>query len=75
MMLELGVSRPVEVVLMGLGLSRSTAVSVSPRLGEELRPAATEVLVWLRDNDLGALDLPRAARREIEALLAGHPAV
>jgi hypothetical protein len=74
MMLELGVSRPVEVVLMGLGLSRTTAVSVSPRLGGELRPVATEVLAWLRGNDLGALDLPRAARREIEALLAGHRA-
>lgn len=74
MMLELGVSRPVEVVLMGLGLSRTTAVGVSPHLGDELRPAATEILAWLRGNDLGALDLPRAARREIEEVLAGHPA-
>ena len=73
MMLELGVSRPIEVVLMGLGISRTTALSLSPHLGDDLRPAATEVLAWLRGNDLGALNLPRAARREIEEVLTGHP--
>ena len=74
MMLELGVSRPVEVVLMGLGLSRTTAVSVSRHLSDDMQPDATEVLAWLRGNDLAALDMPRAARREIEELLAAPSA-
>jgi hypothetical protein len=69
MMLELGVSRPTEVSLMALGLSRTTTIAISELIiDDDLEPAGA--LAWLRQQDLEALALPALVRREIQVRLA-----
>lgn len=69
MMLELGVSRPTEVSLMALGLSRTTTIAVSELIiDDDLEPA--DALAWLHEQDLESLALPLLVRREIQARLA-----
>ena len=69
MMLELGVSRPTEVSLMALGLSRTTTIAVSELIiDDDLEPA--DALAWLRQQDLETLALPVLVRREIQVRLA-----
>ncbi|WP_207558583.1 hypothetical protein, partial [Mycobacteroides abscessus] len=69
MMLELGVSRPTEVSLMALGLSRTTTIAVSELIiDDDLEPA--DALAWLRQQDLEALALPVLVRREVQVRLA-----
>ncbi|WP_145926815.1 DEAD/DEAH box helicase [Amycolatopsis orientalis] len=69
MMLELGVSRVTELSLMTIGLSRTSAVGVSEYISaDDLQP--DQCLEWLRDAELGALDLPVLVRREIDEVLA-----
>ncbi len=69
MMLELGVSRPTEVSLMALGLSRTTTIAVSELIIEDdLKPA--DALDWLRQQDVESLALPALARRELQVKLA-----
>jgi hypothetical protein len=65
LMLELGVSRPTEVSLMSLGLSRTSAIALSEFIIDDaLTPA--QCLQWLGARDLETLDLPVLVRREIE---------
>lgn len=69
MMLEMGVSRPTELSMMTLGLSRSSAVALEPNVFDDTldREGALE---WLRNADLGDYDLPALVVAEIEAVLA-----
>jgi hypothetical protein len=69
MMLEMGVSRPTELSMMTLGLSRSSAVALEPNVFDDDldREGA---LAWLRGADLGDYDLPGLVVAEIEAVLA-----
>ncbi len=69
MMLEMGVSRPTELSMMTLGLSRSSAVALEPNVLDDTldREGALE---WLRNADLGDYDLPALVVTEIEAVLA-----
>ena len=65
MMLELGVSRVTELSLMTIGLSRTSAVSLSEYISDDdLDPG--QCVEWLTGAELGALDLPVLVRREIE---------
>jgi hypothetical protein len=68
MMLEMGVSRPTELSMMTLGLSRSSAVALEPNVLDDAldREGALE---WLRKADLGDYDLPALVVAEIEAVL------
>lgn len=69
MMLELGVSRPTEVSLMALGLSRTTTIAVSELIiDDDFKPA--DALAWLRHQDLESLALPALVRREVQVRLA-----
>jgi hypothetical protein len=71
MMLEMGVSRPTELSMMTLGLSRSSAVALEPNVFDDDldREGALD---WLRNADLGDYDLPALVVAEIEAVLARH---
>lgn len=58
LMLELGVSRETDASLMSIGLSRTSAIAIGELIvSDTLTPA--EVFVWLQDQDLESLDLPR----------------
>lgn len=68
MMLELGVSRPSQVALMSLGLSRTATLAVSSYIGtDDLSPP--EALAWLRATDFSSVNIPKALQREIANLL------
>ena len=74
MMLELGVPRVTDMGLINAGLSRATAMSVSPFIADpDLDSEAC--LAWLRGRSVDTLDLPAFALREITALLEAHHAV
>lgn len=69
MMLELGVSRPTEVSLMSLGLSRTATIHVSEFIAEDdLSPAAA--VDWLGSQDLSSLGIPAMIVREVESVVA-----
>lgn len=68
MMLEMGVSRPSELTMMTLGLSRSSAIA----LEESVVPDALtrdECIQWLAEQNLDALEVPNLVREEISRLL------
>lgn len=67
MMLELGVSRPSQVALMSLGLSRTATLAISHLIGTE-EWTTHEALAWLRGTNFSAVDVPVALRREIEGI-------
>ena len=66
MLLELGVSQPTQMVLLSLGLSRTTAIAVTEYLlGENL--TREQCVSWLASADLDTLPLPRLVRNELLA--------
>lgn len=67
LMLELGVSRPTEVSLMSLGLSRTSAIALSEFIIDDVLTPA-QCLEWIRARDLETIDLPMLVRREIELI-------
>lgn len=68
LMLELGVSRPTDVALIGLGLSRTTAIALSKYLFED-ELDRREALAWLREAPLDQFELATLAREEIQEIL------
>jgi hypothetical protein len=69
MMLELGVSRPSQVTLMSLGLSRTATIAISGLIGpDEWSPELA--MTWLRSTNFGAVDIPVVLKREISSLIA-----
>ena len=70
MMLELGVSRPSQVVLMSMGLSRTATLAISSFIGPD-EWTTQEARAWLRAMNFGSLDIPAALRREIESIAEG----
>lgn len=68
MMLELGVSRPSEVVLMSLGLSRTVTVFLSEFIGVDEWTRA-EALEWLAAQNFEGLGVPVVLQREIRGVL------
>jgi len=67
MMLELGVSRPSQVALMSLGLSRTATLAISNLIGPD-EWTTKEALAWLRSTNFAAVDIPSALRKEIERI-------
>jgi hypothetical protein len=64
MLLELGVSQPTQMRLLGLGLSRTTAIAVTEfMLGENL--SRLECVAWLQRTDFESLPLPKLVRKEL----------
>ena len=68
MMLELGVSRGSEVVLMSLGLSRTATVALSGFIGID-EWTRTEALEWLGAQNFDGLGVPVLLQREINGVL------
>lgn len=69
MLLELGVSRPSEVVLMSLGLSRTATVAIAAYVTSD-NWTSEECLEWLRGQNIEGLDIPVLVQQEIIQLLA-----
>lgn len=67
MMLELGVSRPSQVALMSLGLSRTATLAISTFIGPD-EWTTQEALSWLRSTNFAAVNLPTALRKEIQGI-------
>lgn len=68
MMLELGVSRASEVVLMSLGLSRTVTVALSDFIGVD-EWTRNEALEWLAAQNFDGLGVPVLLQREISDVL------
>ncbi len=69
--LEFGVSKQTQVSLMGLGLSRNTAILLDEYISNEsLSPA--ECLKWLRNAALDSYNLNEINIREIKKILDQH---
>lgn len=68
MMLELGVPRLTDMGLINAGLSRATAMAVSPFIAAPDLSSA-DCLDWLRQRDVETLGLPAFALREVQDLL------
>lgn len=71
-MLEFGVAQQTQVSLIGLGLSRTSAVMIGDLItADDLTEEGA--LSWLRENPWSETDLPALVKGEIEAVLAQHP--
>ena len=71
MPLEFGVSKQTQVSLMGLGLSRNTAILLDDYISNEnLSP--TECIKWLRNAALDSYNLNEINIREIKKILEQH---
>lgn len=68
MMLELGVSKPTDVSLMSLGLSRTATIQVSEFIASGDMTTAS-VLAWLSEQDLSSLGLPAMIVREVNEVV------
>ncbi|MCW4352881.1 DEAD/DEAH box helicase [Hoyosella sp. YIM 151337] len=69
MLLELGVSRPSEVVLMSLGMSRTATIALSQYVTVD-NWTSTECLEWLTHQNIEGMDIPVLIQREILDLIA-----
>lgn len=72
MMLELGVSRPSQVVLMSLGLSRTATLAISSLIRRD-DWTTQEALEWLRATNFASIDIPVALRKEISSIAGQEP--
>lgn len=70
-MLELGVSRQSQVVLMSLGLSRTSTIEVSSFVLPDVW-SAEECLEWLGSQNLSGMNLPVLVQKEIQGLLDSY---
>lgn len=68
MMLEVGVARTTEMSLIGLGLSRTSAIVLSEYIVQDDLDA-DGCLSWLRSTDLSLLDIPAPFLREVTDVL------
>lgn len=68
MMLELGVSRASEVVLMSMGLSRTATVAIAEHIGVDSW-SRSEAVDWLARQNLDGLGIPVLVQKEIAAVL------
>ncbi|MBW8038655.1 MAG: DEAD/DEAH box helicase [Planctomycetes bacterium] len=68
-LLELGVSQTTQLSLIGLGLSRSSAIAISELIADDSLNES-ECLQWLRQNDWMTQDMPELIKREVANSLA-----
>lgn len=74
-LLELGVNQQTQIALMGLGLSRTSAITISERItADEL--TELQALRWLADNEelWRNFSVPALVKKEIERVLEQHKA-
>jgi hypothetical protein len=72
-LLEFGVSQQTQIPLIGLGLSRTSAISLSEMIAPDALTQA-EAVRWLSDNGRlwRASDLPALVKMEVESVFASH---
>jgi hypothetical protein len=68
-LLEFGVSQKTQLSLIGLGLSRSSAITLSEFITADSLDES-ECLQWLNENDWMTKDMPVLIKREVANLLA-----
>lgn len=68
LLLEFGVSQTTQLSLMGLGLSRSSAIAISELIVEDNFNEA-ECIEWLQRNDWMTEDMAEIVRREVSTLI------
>jgi hypothetical protein len=67
-LLEFGVPGGTQLSLMGLGLSRTSALALAEFIASD-QLSEQECIVWLRENDWQLLNLPTLVKRDIAAAL------
>ena len=67
--LEFGVATQTLLSLIGIGLSRTSAVAINDFLGSDVLTEG-DVLRWLRTRRWETLDIPAVVRREVNDLLS-----
>ena len=68
-LLEFGVSQTTQLSLIGLGLSRSSAIAISEFIADDSFDEL-KCLQWLRENDWMTQDMPELIKREVKVLFA-----
>lgn len=68
MLLELGVSRPSEVVLMSLGLSRTATITIGAYVTTDSW-TSEECITWLQEQNIQGMDIPILVQQEIMTLV------
>lgn len=69
-LLEFGVSQKTQLSLMGIGLSRSSAITLSELIADDSM-AEEACLTWLHENDWMAHDMAALIKLEIRTVLEG----
>jgi hypothetical protein len=64
-LLEFGVPGGTQLSLMGLGLSRTSALSLAEFIASD-QLTEEQCILWLRENEWRSLNLPALVKREIE---------
>jgi hypothetical protein len=72
--LEFGVATKTLLSLIGLGLSRTSAVALNDYLGDDAL-SEDQIFLWLSRRTWLTLDLPAVVKREIDKLLASRLAL
>ncbi|EAT60056.1 DEAD/DEAH box helicase [Chlorobium ferrooxidans] len=67
-LLEFGVSQKTQLSLVGIGLSRSSAIALSELITDDSMSEET-CLTWLHENDWMTHDMPALIKREIRTVL------
>ena len=67
-LLEFGVSQTTQLSLIGLGLSRSSAIALSEFITDDSLDES-ECLQWLKENDWMTKDMPALIKQEVANLL------
>ena len=67
-LLEFGVSQTTQLSLIGLGLSRSSAIAISEIIADDSLNEY-ECLNWLKENDWMTQDMPELIKREVANLV------
>ncbi len=73
-LLEFGVSHKTQLSLMGLGLSRTSVITISEFIAEDSLNES-ECLQWLKENDWMTQDMPEIIKREVGNLLTSRQEV
>jgi hypothetical protein len=67
-LLEFGVSQKTQLSLVGIGLSRSSAIALSEIIADDSM-TEEDCLIWLHKNNWMADDMPALIKREIRTIL------
>lgn len=67
-LLEFGVSQKTQLSLMGIGLSRSSAIAISEFITDDSL-SESECLQWLRESEWMTEDMPQIIKQEVASLV------